>query len=1042
MDCTDVIKELRYANSPGFLSAESDEFKTAPGFGHIFRRAQEKLGLKGVYTLRNPRASAGTPVVPVVYVCEAENDEKANEIHKLVWNQDVVPFVLITTPKGIRLYSGFSNGHSKGNVADSAPGLLNIFNAISEITDLGAEAIDTGAVWRSKWAKSVRPDERVDWKLLANLRELSHWLQRSGGLKADVAHALIGKFVYLHYLRDREILSGRKLEKWGISHTDIFGRDATLEGFRCATGKLDEWLNGSVFPIDFRGGAGPQDRDIRNVAGAFAGDELRGGDWQLHLDFKAYDFSYIPIETLSVVYEQFLHEPGADGRSKGKDAGAYYTPIPVVNFMLAEMDDRRPLKQGMRVLDPSCGSGAFLVQCYRRLIERTFPATGKPPRPVELRGILTEHIFGVDRDADACSVTELSLVLTLLDYIKPPDLENYKLPTLRDNNIFCADFFADGTSWRSKGMGAAFDWVVGNPPWKKLKSDELMDEDRPAWNWMQNSEQEGRQIGGNALAQAFLWASRGFLNSDGLAGVLIPAMTLFDDRSKTFRAKFLERARIHSVANFSNLAEVLFAGRSRVPAAALFFTNRVNGGAAEDEYINNYSPLVANQESTRPAGAGKRTDTWSITLSSSEVRSVRLSEVATGDLLPWKIAAWGSHLDNRLLGRLGRKFRTVGELEESGILLTAEGPKLHSHVNTTDGSNEIDGKGMLNVDKLKGARHLFIVPKIAIVTSSGNAIAGKPGRSLEVCRPPHVVVNAARNFALFSNDYLLIPRRQIGISSPAGDADLLRALSLYLSSDFAFYHQFFNSPQLGVQRAVSTLSALRQIPIPDALQSPDGRARREWNELHSRLVRDTQRRLRYSDQLDLRDALANSDRQTDAIVQELNNLVFDSLALAERERILVNDFVTVRLALNDGKIGKAAVRQPTENEMQKYAERLRTELDGFVEGISAKHHQVDVVLNAESGMSCVDLVERSSRARNARVLRADGETGGELEKARHRLRKELAQWVYFDRNLTIFEGRRTYLFKPMQRFHWTESQAMLDAGEIISRTLASGGDAA
>ena len=70
-------------------------------------------------------------------------------------------------------------------------------------------------------------------------------------------------------------------------------------------------------------------------------------DWQLHLDFQAYNFSYIPIETLSVIYEQFLHQSVKKDKStkkeksKGREAGAYYTPIPVVNFMLNELEQRR-----------------------------------------------------------------------------------------------------------------------------------------------------------------------------------------------------------------------------------------------------------------------------------------------------------------------------------------------------------------------------------------------------------------------------------------------------------------------------------------------------------------------------------------------------------------------------------------------------------------------------------------------------------------------------------------------------------------------------
>ncbi len=143
--------------------------------------------------------------------------------------------------------------------------------------------------------------------------------------------------------------------------------------------------------------------------------------------------------------------PEADGRNtKGEDAAAYYTPIPVVNFMLSEMDERLPLKRGMRVLDPACGSGAFLVKSYRRLIEREFTATGSRPTPQQLRDLLEGHIFGVDNDQDACRVTELSLVLTLLDYVDVPDLlptssatdhSDFRLPTLSDTNIFHTNFF-------------------------------------------------------------------------------------------------------------------------------------------------------------------------------------------------------------------------------------------------------------------------------------------------------------------------------------------------------------------------------------------------------------------------------------------------------------------------------------------------------------------------------------------------------------------------------------------------------------------------
>ena len=86
--------------------------------------------------------------------------------------------------------------------------------------------------------------------------------------------------------------------------------------------------------------------------------------------------------------------------------------------------------------------------------------------------------------------------------------------------------------------------------------------------------------------------------------------------------------------------------------------------------------------------------------------------------------------------------------------------------------------------------------------------------------------------------------------------------------------------------------------------------------------------------------------------------------------------------------------------------------------------------------------ERLARDRSEEpvILRADQKTARRLEETRKRLRKEHAQWVYFNRDLRIYEGNRLYLLKPMQRFHWTVSQAMSDALEIIGEMALAPGE--
>lgn len=396
MQVAELLDELGYLDSPSYLSNRKRAFGTVPDFGHIFRAAKERLSLCGVYSLRPSFGNDGPIATPVVYVCRADSEQAADEVHRRVWNQDVVPFLLVHTPIGVKLYSGFRHEFGKQGQQRGILEPLTKFNDLPALIDhFSASSIDSGNLWRVRGVQ-VTPEYRVNWKLLRNLQTLDSVLQKKG-LSKNASHALIGKYVYLHYLRDRDILSPKKLDRWRIDPTTVFGHKATIEGLSAVVDNLNDWLNGHVFPLSFQGPDAPKQDHVEYVAGVFDGDDVStSGERQLSLDFQAYDFSFIPIETLSIVYEQFLHVPTTDGKkTHGRETGSYYTPIPIVNMMLAELEERRPLEKGMRVLDPSCGSGAFLVQCFRRLIEKEFPP-GTKPRPAELRTLLENHIFGVD----------------------------------------------------------------------------------------------------------------------------------------------------------------------------------------------------------------------------------------------------------------------------------------------------------------------------------------------------------------------------------------------------------------------------------------------------------------------------------------------------------------------------------------------------------------------------------------------------------------------------------------------------------------------
>jgi hypothetical protein len=1059
MDVNRLIDDLGYARSPNFLRpGGKNSLDDAADFGHIFRRAQGHCKLRGVYTLRHPEEKGRDTVVPVVYVCEAEDECEAERIHKSVWNQNVVPFLILAAPKTVRLYSGFRYERQQPDAAPETTGLLraasDMKSALKFLEAFRADHIDDGSVWED-WGREVTPSTKVDWRLLSSLNDLDGWLQANGITDPEVSHALIGKYVYLNYLRKREILSDLWLEEWGLEERHLFGRQAKASSFWQLVRQLDDRLNGSVFPLPKSGARMPKPEHIRKVAATFAGDDPSSG--QLALDFGLYDFSFIPIETLSVIYEQFLHSPRSDGgESPGKEKGAYYTPLPLVNFMLEELDSFRPFREKMRVLDPACGSGAFLVQCFRRIIEQDSEfKPGAPMRPARLGELLEQHIFGIDRDEDACRVAELSLTLTLLDYVDPPDLHHtpqFRLPNLHGTNIHQGDFFDPEAAWRGKLAGVEFDWIVGNPPWIELKRAGVSEEDHCVWDWMQDRENRTRfPVGGNQVAEAFAWKVMEHLSEQGQVALLLPAMTLFKIESTSFRKMFFASAQVHSVANFANLAEVLFPGhpyrrgkridrtRPRRPAAALFYSK----GSPEQDGIRVFSPLVVEQPANRPSEPGERKDAWNIVIHSNQIRTLSNQirtldcyEVAGGSALPWKAAMWGSSHDIRLLESVSKRHESFETFCTRNELRHAEGFQLRSAggKEPTDPMPELAGKPLLDVTRLRECGLIFEFPPSALKTIPKEQSFVRRGRGrlpLLVSQPPHIVVDEARRFAVYSDEFIAVPPRQIGIRGSRKQSSLLKALSLYLVSDFANYHQFLATPQWGISTSISTLGALRELPVPLSQLSESEVA--EWAELHSRVVQAARHQGNAGSLFDKRLLGAES---LVSLLDEINERVFRALDVSDFERALVRDLVHVRMSLIQGKVDPIATRAPAESEMRKYGLVLTDELDAFVDDQPSLKHSTMIAYDERAAIVRVRLHKSPFSGERIRIHKSEATAAHDLGSIRDRVRKKHSQWVYFERELRLYEGRDTYVLKPMERLHWTESQATLDAGTIIAETLS------
>ena len=122
-----------------------------------------------------------------------------------------------------------------------------------------------------------------------------------------------------------------------------------------------------------------------------------------------------------------------------------------------------------KILDPANGSGIFLVQAYKRLIYRWRRKNNwEPPKLEDLKDLLTNNIYGVDKNKEAVRLTAFSLTLALCDELSSLEIwDNLQFNKLKEKNLFESDFFE---LIIKEKLPTNFDLVIGNPPFvKKLR---------------------------------------------------------------------------------------------------------------------------------------------------------------------------------------------------------------------------------------------------------------------------------------------------------------------------------------------------------------------------------------------------------------------------------------------------------------------------------------------------------------------------------------------------------------------------------------------
>ncbi|MEK7686564.1 MAG: N-6 DNA methylase [Verrucomicrobiota bacterium] len=535
-------------------------------------------------------------------------------------------------------------------------------------------------------APRFRRDQRADQLLLENLRSVRSALREAGLKDDDVCHDLLARVIFIQFLFDRKDSSGKAalnpstLER--LHDEDVLkakhGGFASILADYDETYRLFRWLNerfnGDLFPgkgdsADDRERAWQAEkRHVKaphlDVLAQFVSGKLDMPEGQRCL-WREYAFDAIPLEFISSIYEAFVTE-------RARSEGIYYTPPHLVDFTLDRVLPWGGDGWDLKVLDPACGSGIFLVKAFQRLIHRWKKAHPQEDiRAETLRRLLENNLFGVDKDPHAVRVASFSLYLAMCDEIDPKHYwTQVRFPAMRDRRLINADFFEEQLDgFRTVQDAESYDLVVGNAPW----GEELLTKAAKAWAGDPNHRWP---VANKGIGTLFLPKAAALTKPEGKVAMVQSASSLLFNRSRPaqkFRKQFFSTFRVVEAVNLSALRFKVFSqkrGFAKEPVAPACVITFCPTPPTDEKFFY-LSPKLTEDIK----------DDFELVIEPQDEKRLHPSDGAD-DPQVWSAMMWGRQRDWTLVRRLRDlpnlarlKLKNVIEVRE-GLIPSAKG-KLH-----------------------------------------------------------------------------------------------------------------------------------------------------------------------------------------------------------------------------------------------------------------------------------------------------------------------------------------------------------------------------
>jgi len=953
------------------------------------------------------------------------DQDEIDRVHRALWNQGLLSILIVWLPSEVRIYTLWEPPVERAGVPK------NLDRLVVEVLHSSADAlrmrslvaeVESGRYFEDHQS-FFRENARVDSTLLSNLTEAEQRL-RKRGLGSTAARAVLLQIIFISYLEDRRIVDPAYYrERVGIKKVGSFLEILKLNSIGTLGAlfhRLRRDFNGDIFygPCSFGPDKGPElSQEHVEIL-----HDFRSGSVELttgQLRFWPFDFSYVPVELISSIYDRFLNEKDSDRRS----FGSYFTPTFLADIAVDQaweaLGQKSEEDPNILVLDPACGSGIFLVRVFQRMIRawRCQHRNASPPWRT-LKAFLN-RLHGIDKQADAVRISVFSLYIALLEEVEPPAIVELLrigriLPRLFGKTLLEADFFSPKLKW------GRYDLVIGNPPWVSRNSTAAVS----ALVWCKK---HGFPMPQKEVAWAFVWKAQAHAKRRGTVALLLPAMGILHNHTEAVqqaRRLWLKTARLTRVINFSDVCFQLFEDADRPTVLAIY------SSTSDESYEFQYwCPKATRILSAAKILVVSPTDQWVVN-----------SQTAWAERFFWKRRIWAGGRELRLLDLL-MDFPKLGELVSSYRDRHARQLK-NSRESWTIGQ----GFQELHSERVRGSIHGFTtepsLTRIPFLDSSSfqpwtiPTVTSQPWASPRVRRagfiPGYfgarilVIKGVQRKTGLIRAAYVeqdFSFRHSIqAIIFPPEEKATAKLLTAILNSELAAWFLFHISASLGTERAEVHIEELLELPFPQP------------SEVSTKAATTAEEIVRIVDQL-----IAGRDEffvpDTASQVQEINRLVCQFFGLTADEAAIVEEGVKKVIPSMQPRRGADTplLREVSRLEEFDYAQTLISTLQHWVKG--TKRLQA-TLLGAESPWRAIQLRFVDEATSQPVVVNQDSSA---LMQTIHQFMSALparhTRNVYFASKLKVFAGDMLILVKPLDSRFWLRTAALDDADEIAADLL-------